>query len=104
MPSTVFLPGQLHGQRSLAGYSPWGHQELDTTEHAHVYTHTNIYTLIPTKYDVIVSLKELKTTLRNFHISSKTLIISFAFIRNTYHFYLTKKRVTCKNITGILSI
>ena len=21
-----------HGQRSLAGYSPWGHKQLDTTE------------------------------------------------------------------------
>ena len=21
-----------HGQRSLVGYSPWGHKELDTTE------------------------------------------------------------------------
>ena len=28
----VFLPGESHGQRSLAGYSPWGHQESDTTE------------------------------------------------------------------------
>ena len=27
-----FLPGEFHGQRSLAGYSPWGHRELDTTE------------------------------------------------------------------------
>ena len=27
----VFLPGELHGQRSLAGYSPWGHKESDTT-------------------------------------------------------------------------
>ena len=26
----VFLPGELHGQRSLAGYSPWGHKESDT--------------------------------------------------------------------------
>ena len=25
------LPGKSHGQ-SLAGYSPWGHKELDTTE------------------------------------------------------------------------
>ena len=25
-------PGKSHGQRSLAGYSPWGHKELDTTE------------------------------------------------------------------------
>ena len=26
------LPGELHGQRSLVGYSPWGHKESDTTE------------------------------------------------------------------------
>ena len=26
------LPGEFHGQRSLAGYSPWGHKESDTTE------------------------------------------------------------------------
>ena len=31
-PIPVFLPGEFHGQRSLAGYSPWGHKELDTTE------------------------------------------------------------------------
>ena len=29
---SVFLPGGSHEQRSLAGYSPWGHKELDTTE------------------------------------------------------------------------
>ena len=29
----VFLPGKSHGQRSLAGYSPWGHKESDMTEH-----------------------------------------------------------------------
>jgi len=23
----VFLPGESQGQRSLAGYSPWGHKE-----------------------------------------------------------------------------
>ena len=31
-PTPVFLPGEPHGQRSLAGYSPWGHKELDATE------------------------------------------------------------------------
>jgi len=25
------------GQRSLEGYSPWGHKELDTAEHAHTH-------------------------------------------------------------------
>ena len=28
----VFLPGDLHGQRSLVGYSPWGRRESDMTE------------------------------------------------------------------------
>ena len=28
----VFLPGEFHGQGSLASYSPWGHKELDMTE------------------------------------------------------------------------
>ena len=27
----VILPGKSQGQRSLAGYSPWGHKESDTT-------------------------------------------------------------------------
>ena len=27
-PTPVFLPGKSHGQRSLAGYSPWGHKEF----------------------------------------------------------------------------
>ena len=31
----VFLPEKSLGQRSLVGYSPWGHKESDTTEHAH---------------------------------------------------------------------
>ena len=28
----VFLPGESYEQRSLAGYSPWGREESDTTE------------------------------------------------------------------------
>jgi len=31
-PTPVFLPGKSHEQRSLAGYSPWSHKELDTTQ------------------------------------------------------------------------
>ena len=29
---SIILAGKSHGQRSLVGYSPWGHKELDTTE------------------------------------------------------------------------
>ena len=32
LPTPVFLPGESHGHRSLAGYSPWGHKESNTTE------------------------------------------------------------------------
>ena len=31
-PTPLFLPGELHGQRSLVGYSPWGRKESDTAE------------------------------------------------------------------------
>ena len=40
LPTPVFWPGEFHGQRSLTGYSPWGHKESDTTEgfsYAHKY-------------------------------------------------------------------
>ena len=32
VPNPVVLPGESHGQRSLMGYSPWGHKESDLTE------------------------------------------------------------------------
>ena len=41
----VFLPGKSHGQRSLAGYSPWGLEESDTTEHAHMNLHIDEYAI-----------------------------------------------------------
>ena len=31
-PTPVFLPGESHGQRSLAGHGPWSRRELDMTE------------------------------------------------------------------------
>ena len=38
MSTPVFLPGKSHGQRSLEGYSPWGHRQSDMTEVTlHVY-------------------------------------------------------------------
>ena len=31
-PTPVFWLGKFQGQRSLAGYIPWGHKESDSTE------------------------------------------------------------------------
>ena len=36
-PTPVFLPGKPLGQRSLAGYSPRGRKEPDTTEHTNTH-------------------------------------------------------------------
>ena len=33
-PTPIFLPGKFHGQKNLAGYSPWGCNESNTTEWA----------------------------------------------------------------------
>ena len=38
-PTPVFLPGKSHGQRSLAGCSPWGCKESDTAAWLHFHFH-----------------------------------------------------------------
>ena len=42
-PTPVFLPGKSHGQRSLVGYSPWGHKESDTTQHMYAVMNYNVF-------------------------------------------------------------
>ena len=50
-PTPVLLPGKSHGQRNLAGYSPSGCKESDTTEQlslhsivcVYIYTHIYMY-------------------------------------------------------------
>ena len=37
-PTPVFFPGEFQEQRILAGYSPWGRKELDTTKEARTST------------------------------------------------------------------
>ena len=44
------MPGEFHGQRSLAGYSPWGREESDTTEPFSL-----------TQWEAAVSHRELST-------------------------------------------
>ena len=39
-PTPVFLPGEFHGQRSLAGYSPWSLKESHMTEQLSMAQHS----------------------------------------------------------------
>ena len=43
------LQGKFHGQRSLAGYSPWDQKESDATEHAYQYYSFSIHLLMDLK-------------------------------------------------------
>ena len=51
------LPGESHGQRSLAGYNPWGHKELEMTE-------INEYSFI--RKDLQVESHYTQSTSKNF--------------------------------------
>ena len=42
-PTSVFLLGKSHGQRSLVGYSPRSHRESITAECTHTHTHTHTH-------------------------------------------------------------
>ena len=52
-PTPVLLPGKLHEQRSLVGYSPWACKQSDMTERLHIRgnnkatTHVKYRTLVP---------------------------------------------------------
>ena len=41
-PTPVFLPEKSHGQRSLAGYSPWDCKEWDMTEQLSMQAHLRL--------------------------------------------------------------
>ena len=60
-PTPIFLPGKFHGQRSLAGCSPWGRKESDTTKHALRLEYVFIYLfwLSHTACGILVSRSEI---------------------------------------------
>ena len=53
----VFSPGKFHRQRSLVGYNPWDHKELDTTKGLNTHRYSlhdqSLLTLSLTKFEKI---------------------------------------------------
>jgi len=45
-PTPVYLPGESHGQRSLAGYSKWGHEKSDTTKWLNMHANSILVTIL----------------------------------------------------------
>ena len=70
----------FHGQRSLTGYSPWGHKEsgiIEHTQHTHIHTHTHTHTVVENKkiggnhcFSISVVYKEIYSMLFSFHFCS----------------------------------
>ena len=77
-PTPVFLPGKFHRQRNLAGYSLWGHKELDT--HTHTHTHTHIYFIVGSLYLLIPSLILSVPQLWQPPVGTLYLLIYFYFL------------------------
>ena len=84
-PTPVFLPGKSHGQRSLAGYNPWGHQRVG---HNLVTQHTTkiltrllqIWTrLFYNLYRMVQELEQINMTNKN-----KVVIISLLEFNSYY--------------------
>ena len=69
-PTPVLLPGEFYGQRSLAGYSPWDHRELDTTEQLtlslHFQANYSHFLRNKTLYSMIFLLKNLGINTNSF--------------------------------------
>ena len=64
-PTPIFLPGKSHGQRSLAGYSPWGHKELDMSEwlnHHHPHNKDHNTSWRPPSFQVTESVHCVRNT------------------------------------------
>ena len=77
-PAPVFLPGKFHGQRSLEGYSPWGHKESDTTECACMHTHTHTYTYLFTWFS---RRKQVRDTVSSSHWGTRQLPPIFSSVK-----------------------
>ena len=68
-PTPVSLPGEFHGQRSLAGCSPWGCRESDMSEQ--LKTHT------PLIQDLYINTFEDKSVFKFNNIYRKIVSIQF---------------------------
>ena len=70
-PTPVFLSGESHGRRSLAGFSPQDCTELDTAEHIELTIKMNVYiiTAVTTVIALCSKIQEKKRLFLTIHLS-----------------------------------
>ena len=91
-PTPVFLPGISHGQRSLAGYSPWGHTELDMTELLTHFISVMGSPWLQRSWLLLITSTGLKADI--------TSLLSVALLCSTLHNPIDH-RLSCPSIHGI---
>ena len=64
----MFSPGESYGQWGLAGYSPWGHKELDMTEQLGMHTLICLSEKIWKKYGLGMLIVQTQHTVPFSHI------------------------------------
>ena len=68
-PTPVLSPGEFQGQRSLAGYNPWGLKELDTT---------NTFTFTITNKEIPVSVEMVSSVSKHHSLKFALFLVSLA--------------------------
>ena len=81
----VFLPGEFHGQRSMAGYRPWGCKESDTTK----------------QLTLLCSYNYLELLFRNMMEMGRKLKLSFPGYPSSHLKYLM--RIKQNNVCKVLN-
>ena len=89
LPTSVFLPGKVNGQRSLVYYSPWGHKESDITEWL---THWGNKIPHAVWYSQKIKSKKKKLSTREacYHVSTQGFYLE---VGHVYTIFLARTRI-----------
>ena len=94
----VLLPGKSHEQRSLIGYSPWGHKESDMTERLH-FTIIEDYAVLKWFLPTVFNNSRMKKQSKNWLTCTHRYIKS-----STLYVYETIKEILWKSLWLILYV
>ena len=81
----VFLPGEFHGQRTLAGYSPWGHKESNLTEQLKIYIYIFFFSRLFSGKQYYERLSIVPCTIQEVLVAYLLYTVSWLLALKRYH-------------------